>query len=127
MERTAAPKKDELVSGRLGRRFSLQGKPTVGTKARAGVGKARSVQPTLGYSARPPPPMYKDVEWRAHGERVSSRDNASRVVVAKRQGLIKGPEGNFSGNSRLIRQRCGPRGKRKSTARLRDSERTFMN
>lgn len=71
--------------------------------------------------------MYKDVEWRAHGERVSSRDNASRVVVAKRQGLIKGPEGNFSGNSRLIRQGCGPRGKRKSTTRLRDSERTFLN
>lgn len=53
VERTAAPKKDELVSGRLGRRFSLQGKQTVGTKARAGVGKARTVQPTLGYSAPP--------------------------------------------------------------------------
>lgn len=45
VERTAAPKKDELVSGRLGRRFSLQGKQAVGTKARAGVGKARTVQP----------------------------------------------------------------------------------
>lgn len=71
--------------------------------------------------------MHNDVEWRARGEGVSSRDNASRVVVAKRQGLFKGPEGNFRGNSRLIRQRCGPRGKRKSTARLRDSERNFLN
>lgn len=71
--------------------------------------------------------MHKDVEWRACEEGVSSRDYASRVVAAKRQGLIKGPEGNFRGNSRLIKQRCGPRGKRKSTARLWDSERIFLN
>lgn len=47
VERAAASKKDELVSGRPGRRFFFLMLPlqTVGTKARAGVRRARTIQP----------------------------------------------------------------------------------
>lgn len=43
-ERVAVPEKDELVSGRPERRFSLLSLQAVETKARAGVGKAQTLQ-----------------------------------------------------------------------------------
>lgn len=47
----------------------------------------------------------------------SSRGDVSTVIGSKRQELIKGPEGNFGGNSGLLlRQRSGSRGMRRSTA-----------